>query len=226
MRILIVEDDDALRKILVKRLGAQGYAVDACSNGADGLDYATAMTYDGIILDIMLPGINGLEILRHLRNAHCKSGILMLTAKDAIADRVNGLDLGADDYLTKPFSFDELLARIRALLRKRTDDRSPVLTVADLMMDTATHTVTRGQRSVVLTAKEYALLEYFVRNAGHVLTRDQIGDHVWNYQYSFETNLVDVYVRYLRGKIDKDEPVKLLHTVRGFGYVLKAEGNE
>lgn len=226
MRVLIIEDDDALRKILVKQLSAQGYAVDACSTGTDGLDYATAMTYDAIILDIMLPGINGLEILRRLRNAHCESGVLMLTAKEAVADRVNGLDLGADDYLTKPFALDELLARVRALLRKRTENRSPVLTVATLVMDTAAHTVMRGQRAVILTAKEYTLLEYFMRNAGHVLTRDQISDHVWNYECSLETNLVDVYVRYLRGKIDKDEPVKLLHTVRGFGYVLKAEGNE
>lgn len=226
MRLLIVEDDDALRAILVKRLQAQGYAVDACETGTDGLDYATAMTYDGIILDIMLPGVSGLEILRQLRGARCESGILLLTAKDAVADRVAGLDLGADDYLTKPFAFDELLARIRALLRKHAQNRSPVLTVGDLVMDTAARVVTRGERAVNLTAKEYALLEYFMRNAGHVLTRDQIGDHVWNYEYSFETNLVDVYVRYLRGKIDKEEPVKLLHTVRGMGYVLKAEADE
>lgn len=226
MRLLIVEDDDALRAILVKRLQAQGYAVDACETGTDGLDYATAMTYDGIILDIMLPGVSGLEILRQLRGARCESGILLLTAKDAVADRVAGLDLGADDYLTKPFAFDELLARIRALLRKHAQNRSPVLTVGDLVMDTAARVVTRGERAVNLTAKEYALLEYFMRNAGHVLTRGQIGDHVWNYEYSFETNLVDVYVRYLRGKIDKEEPVKLLHTVRGMGYVLKAEADE
>ncbi|MEA5014012.1 MAG: response regulator transcription factor [Candidatus Limiplasma sp.] len=226
MRLLIVEDDDALRAILVKRLQAQGYAVDACETGTDGLDYATAMTYDGIILDIMLPGVSGLEILRQLRGARCESGILLLTAKDAVADRVAGLDLGADDYLTKPFAFDELLARIRALLRKHAQNRSPVLTVGDLVMDTAARVVTRGERTVNLTAKEYALLEYFMRNAGHVLTRGQIGDHVWNYEYSFETNLVDVYVRYLRGKIDKEEPVKLLHTVRGMGYVLKAEADE
>ena len=151
MRVLIIEDDDALRKILVKQLNSQGYAVDACSTGTDGLDYATAMTYDAIILDIMLPGINGLEILRRLRNVHCESGVLMLTAKDAIEDRVNGLDMGADDYLTKPFALDELLARVRALMRKRTENHSPVLTVANLVMDTATHTVTRGQRAVVLT---------------------------------------------------------------------------
>lgn len=223
MRILIVEDDDALRKILVKRLIAEGYAVDACNNGPDGMDYASALTYDGIILDIMLPGMNGLEILQRLRRAHCESGVLLLTAKDTIADRVKGLDLGADDYLVKPFAFDELLARVRALLRKRTENRLPVLTVFDLVMDTASHNVTRGRRSISLTAKEYALLEYFMRNAGQVMTRTQISDHVWNYECNFETNLVDVYVRYLREKIDKEEQVKLIHTIRGFGYVLKVE---
>jgi len=223
MRILIVEDDPALRKILQKRLTAEGYAVDACADGRDGLDYALAMPYDGIVLDIMLPGMDGLTILRRLREARCESGVLLLTAKDAVSDRVQGLDGGADDYLTKPFAFDELLARLRALLRKRTGERSPQLIVSDLVMDLGAHRVTRGEKPVSLTAKEYALLEYFMRNAGQVLTRDQIVDHVWNYDYQFETNLVDVYVRYLRKKIDSDTSQKLLHTVRGFGYMLKAE---
>jgi two-component system copper resistance phosphate regulon response regulator CusR len=225
MRILIVEDDPALRKILVKRLTAEGYAVDACANGTDGLDYALAMAYDGIVLDIMLPGMDGLNLLRRLREKRCESGVLMLTARDAVPDRVQGLDIGADDYLTKPFAFDELLARLRALLRKRTGTHTPKLAVADLVLDTAAHLVTRGEKSINLTAKEYALLEYFMRNAGQVLTRDQIVDHVWNYSYQFETNLVDVYVRYLRKKIDCEGAAKLLHTVRGFGYVLKAEEN-
>lgn len=225
MRILIVEDDPALRKILVKRLTAEGYAVDACANGTDGLDYALAMAYDGIVLDIMLPGMDGLNILRRLREKRCESGVLLLTARDAVPDRVQGLDIGADDYLTKPFAFDELLARLRALLRKRTGTRTPKLAVADLVMDTAAHLVSRGEKSISLTAKEYALLEYFMRNVGQVLTRDQIVDHVWNYSYQFETNLVDVYVRYLRKKIDCEGAAKLLHTVRGFGYVLKAEEN-
>lgn len=226
MRLLVIEDDTALRKILQKRLIAEGYAVDACANGTDGLDYALAMTYDGIILDIMLPGMNGLQILKHLRDKHCESGVLMLTAKDAIPDRVQGLDIGADDYLTKPFAFDELLARLRALLRKRTGSHSPKLTIDDLVMDTTAHIVLRGDSEISLTAKEYALLEYFMRNAGQVLTRDQIVDHVWNYDYQFETNLVDVYVRYLRKKIDYDGSKKLLHTVRGFGYVLKVETDD
>lgn len=223
MRILVVEDDPALRKILVKRLTAEGYAVDACANGIDGLDYALAAPYDAIVLDIMLPGIDGLRLLQKAREHRCESAVLMLTARNAISDRVQGLDIGADDYLTKPFAFDELLARLRALLRKRKGTRSPKLVLADLVMDTAAHTVTRGGTAVRLTAKEYALLEYFMHNAGQVLTRDQIVDHVWNYEYQFETNLVDVYVRYLRKKIDVAGMPKLLHTVRGFGYVLKAE---
>ncbi|HMM01137.1 MAG: response regulator transcription factor [Eubacteriales bacterium] len=226
MRILIVEDDSALRKILQKRLTMEGYAVDACANGIDGLDYALAMTYDGIVLDIMLPGMNGLQILRQLRDKRCESGVLLLTAKDAIPDRVQGLDIGADDYLTKPFAFDELLARLRALLRKRTGIHSPKLVVADLEMDITAHVVSRGGNDICLTAKEYALLEYLMLNVGQVLTRDQIVDHVWNYDHQFETNLVDVYIRYLRKKIDCDDTTKLLHTVRGFGYVLKVEASD
>ena len=223
MRLLVVEDDDALRAVLAKRLTAQGYAVDECATGTDALDYTAVLQYDGIVLDIMLPGLNGLEVLHRLREKKYECPVLMLTAKDGIADRVRGLDMGADDYLVKPFAFDELFARVRALLRKRAETRSPLLSLDDLWMDTTAHTVRRGQRSVTLTAKEYALLEYFLRNAGQVLTRDQIADHVWNYENSFETNLVDVYVRYLRGKIDQGEPVKLLHTVRGTGYVLRVE---
>ncbi len=223
MRLLVVEDDDALRAVLVKRLTAEGYAVDECATGTDALDYTAAMLYDGIVLDIMLPGVNGLEVLHRLREKHYECPVLMLTAKDGIADRVKGLDMGADDYLVKPFAFDELFARVRALLRKRVETRSTVLSVGDLSMDTVARTVKRGERLVSLTAKEYALLEYFLRNAGQVLTHDQIADHVWNYENSFETNLVEVYVRYLRGKIDRDEPVKLIHTIRGMGYVLRVE---
>ena len=223
MRLLIVEDDDALRTILVKRLAAEGYAVDACATGTDGLEYALATPYDGIIMDIMLPGLTGLEVLRRLHSAKRECSVLLLTAKDTVADRVQGLDAGADDYLVKPFAFEELLARIRVLLRKQVVNHSPLLAAYDLEMDVAAHTVTRGGRPISLTAKEFSLLEYFVRNAGQVLTRDQIVDHVWNYECSFETNLVDVYVRYLRGKIDSDQPVKLLQTVRGVGYVLREE---
>ena len=223
MRLLVAEDDDALRAILRKRLTVEGYAVDACASGVDALDYALASPYDCIVLDIMLPGITGLEILKRLRDSKCECVVILLTAMDTVSDRVRGLDMGADDYLVKPFAFDELLARLRALLRKRLPDRSPILAVEDLRMDIAAHTVTRGPRAVSLTAKEFSMLEYFMRNADQVLTREQIIDHVWNFECSFETNLVDVYVRYLRGKIDGDEPVKLLQTVRGTGYVLRAE---
>ena len=223
MRRLVVEDDDALRKVLVKRLTAEGYAVDECVTGTDALDYAAALRYDGMVLDIMLPGVNGLEVLARLRDRKYDCPVLMLTAKDGVADRVRGLDMGADDYLVKPFAFDELFARVRALLRKRAETRSPILTLCDLSMNTVAHTVRRGEREIALTAKEYALLEYFLRNAGQALTRDQIADHVWNYENSFETNLVDVYMRYLRNKIDRDEPVKLIQTVRGTGYALRAE---
>lgn len=226
MRLLVVEDDMALRTILEKRLAAEGYVVDTCDNGTDAMIYLDTVIYDGIVLDIMLPGINGLEILhrlRAMRGEQAACGVLILTAKASVADRVKGLDLGADDYLVKPFSFDELLARIRALLRKRVPDRSPMLTLSDLQMDTSAHTVTRAGNLISLTAKEYALLEYFLRNAGQVLTRDQIADHVWNYECSFESNLVDVYVRYLRKKIDQDNDKKLLHTIRGVGYAMRME---
>ena len=221
MRFLIVEDDAALRKIIVKRLKAEGYAVDECPNGLDGLNFAQSAAYDVIILDIMLPGMSGLEILARLRKDRCTANILMLTARDSIEDRVLGLDTGADDYLVKPFSFDELLARLRVLIRRHTKATTPLLQLSDLTMDTSAHTVGRGGRGIQLTAKEYAMLEYFLRNVGVVLTRAQLIDHVWSYDGDIESNLVDVYVRYLRNKIDRDEPVKLLHTVRGYGYVLK-----
>ena len=221
MRVLVVEDDLALRQIIVKRLIAEGYMVDDCANGTEGLYYAQNVEYDSMILDIMLPGISGLQILQQLRKSGRSCGIMLLTAMDSVEDRVVGLDMGADDYLVKPFAFDELLARLRVIMRHSSENRSSVLELADLTMDTSTHTVRRGKRDIALTFKEYTMLEYFLRNAGFVLTRTQIIEHVWNYDCDFESNLVDVYVRYLRNKIDKDEAVKLLHTVRGFGYVLK-----
>ena len=220
MRLLVVEDDAALRKALSERLTREGYAVDACSNGTDGLFYARGAEYDALILDVMLPGMDGFSLLSTLRGEGYAGAVLILTARDAVSDRVNGLDLGADDYLTKPFAFDELLARIRAMLRRHTPSRSAVLTCADLSMDTAAHTVTRGNQPIRLTAKEYALLEYMLRNCSQVLTRDQICDHVWNYDSSFETNLVDVYIGYLRAKIDRNAPLRLIRTIRGFGYML------
>lgn len=221
MRLLLVEDDPALRSVLTQRLTKEGYAVDNCENGNDGFDYAVSTLYDALILDIMLPGMDGLSLLRALRARGYANGVLLLTARDAVEDRVAGLDAGADDYLVKPFAYDELSARIRALLRKSAPARATVLKTGELELDTVSRTVRRGGRLLSLTAREYALLEYMMRNAGITLTAGQLYDHVWNYQGSDETNLVPVYIGYLRNKIDKNEPVKYIHTVRGFGYVLR-----
>ncbi len=226
MRLLIVEDDAALRDILQKRLTQEGYAVDVCGDGDEGLQYALSAPYDGIILDIMLPGIDGLTLLSHLRARNVACGVLLLTARDAVDDRVRGLDCGADDYLTKPFAFEELSARLRAMLRHHAPARSPMLRVGELEMDTVARTVHRGARSIKLTSKEYALLEYMMRNAGQVLTPGQIYDHVWDYQGGLDTNLVPVYIGYLRAKIDREEETKMIETVRGFGYVLREEKHE
>lgn len=225
MRLLVVEDDPALRNVLVERLSKEGYAVDGCADGIDGFDYAVSTAYDALILDIMLPGMDGLTMLRALRARGFSGGVLLLTARDAVEDRVTGLDAGADDYLVKPFAYDELSARVRALLRKSAPARSAMLRVGQLEVDTVAKTVRRGGRLLSLTAREYALLEYMMRNAGITLTAGQLYDHVWNYQSSGETNLVPVYIGYLRNKIDKNEAVRYIHTVRGFGYVLR-EGEE
>lgn len=226
MRLLLVEDDTALREILRKRLAQEGYAVDACGDGSEGLEYAVSAPYDGIILDIMLPGIDGLTILSKLRARGMDTAVLLLTARDAVNDRVRGLDCGADDYLTKPFAYEELSARLRAMMRRHAPSRSPVLRVGELEIDTTTRSVHRGGRVVSLTAKEYALLEYMMRNAGQVLTAGQIYDHVWDYQGSLDSNLVPVYIGYLRNKLDKGETIRYIQTVRGFGYVLREEKDE
>ena len=226
MRLLLVEDDQALQEILAKRLVQEGYAVDACGDGNEGLDFALAAPYDGIILDIMLPGIDGLTLLKHLRARHVASSVLLLTARDAVDDRVQGLDCGADDYLTKPFAYAELSARLRAMLRRNAPSRSPVLQVGLLEMDTVARTVHRAGKTISLTAKEYALLEYMMRNAGQVLTPGQIYDHVWACPSGLDSNLVPVYVGYLRAKIDRGEATTYIQTLRGFGYVLREEAHE
>ncbi len=226
MRLLLVEDDAALRDVLSKRLIQEGYAVDACGDGNKGLEYVLSAPYDGVILDIMLPGIDGLTLLTHLRARHVDCGVLLLTARDAVDDRVRGLDCGADDYLTKPFAYEELSARLRAMLRRHAPSRSPVLRVGDLELDTVSRAVHRGKRAVSLTAKEYALLEYLMRNAGQVLTPGQIYDHVWDYQGTFDSNLVPVYIGYLRAKLDRGEKTRYIQTVRGVGYVLREETDE
>lgn len=226
MRILVVEDDQSLHRIIQRRLKEEGYAVDGCYDGEDALMYMTSGVYDCIILDWMLPKKDGVIVLREFRSQGGETPVLMLTAKDAISDRVSGLDAGADDYLTKPFAFDELLARVRALMRRNTGVKENTLQLADLVMDLPKHTVRRGEKEISLTSREYALLEYFLRNQGQVLTRSQIADHVWNYDFDYDSNVVDVYIRYLRNKIDRGFDVPLIHTVRGCGYVLKQENED
>lgn len=221
MYILIVEDEKKVAGFLKKGLQEERYTVDAAYDGEEALLLAEMNRYDLIILDIMLPKKDGMEVLKELRAQGISTPILMLTAKDALQDKVQGLDSGADDYLTKPFAFAELLARIRALLRRGKPESLIKLTAADLILDPATHKVQRASEPIELTNKEYALLEYFLRNKGQVLTRSLIIEHVWGYQFDTGTNIVDVYVNYLRNKIDHDFEVKLIHTVRGVGYVLK-----
>lgn len=221
MRILVIEDDPVLHHILSKRLKEEGHSVDDCYDGEAGFDYADAMQYDCIVLDLMLPKRDGLSLLRDLRSRGNASPVLILTARDAIDDRVAGLDAGADDYLVKPFAFDEFSARVRALLRRGSDTKSAVLSLEDLTLNTTNRKVTRAGQDISLTSTEYALLEYLLRNQGQILTRSQIADHVWNYDFSYDSNVVDVYIRYLRNKIDRAFPTKLIHTIRGTGYTLR-----
>ena len=221
MRILIAEDQKDLNRIITKRLSAEGYYVDSCFDGEEALSYIEMAEYDGIILDIMMPKRDGLSVLHSLRKKGIGTPVLFLTARDAVEDRVLGLDSGADDYLVKPFAFDELIARIRAMTRKSAGNSSNIFSVADLVMDTASHTVTRGGKEIALSAKEFSLLEYLLRNKGHVLSRTMIENNLWNFDYSGGTNAVDVYIRYLRKKVDDGFEPKLIHTVRGCVYVLK-----
>jgi heavy metal response regulator len=223
MRILLVEDDSGVAGFIVKGLTEERYAVDLSADGEEGYVMANAIPYDLIILDIMLPNLDGMSICRRLRSQGKSVPIILLTAKDAIEDRVTGLDLGADDYLTKPFAFPELLARIRSLLRRGSGKAAIRLKVGDLEMDPVTHQVWRAGQEQTLTNKEYAILEYLMRNENRVLTRSAIIEHVWDIQYDNLTNIVDVHIRSLRAKIDRDFAAPLIHTVRGVGYVLKAQ---
>lgn len=223
MRVLLAEDERDLNRIITQKLTSDGYSVDSCFDGAEALDILEYTDYDAVILDIMMPKADGLTVLKKLRAAGKTMPVLMLTARDAVADRVKGLDGGANDYLVKPFSFEELMARLRAMTRASFGRVSNVLQVSDLTMDCASHTVKRGGRQISLSAKEYALLEYFMNHPGVVLSREKIEDHIWNFDYEGGTNVVDVYVSYLRRKIDSGEENKLLHTVRGRGYVLREE---
>ena len=224
MRILVVEDERKVASFLRQGLQEEGHAVEVAADGAAALDLLLGEPgYDLAILDVMLPKRDGFDVLRTLRQRRVDTPVLVLTARDAVQDKVTGLDLGADDYLTKPFAFDELLARVRALLRRREGQRAPVLALADLTLDPATRTVSRGGRRITLTAREHALLEYLLRNVGRVLTRPMIAQHVWGLDFDPESNIVDVYVGYVRRKIDGDGERRLLHTVRGAGYMLSAE---
>lgn len=220
MRILVIEDEKKVASFIKRGLEQESYAVDVAHNGVDGEHFAKSYEYDAIVLDIMLPVKAGLDVLRDIKAAGVKAPVLLLTARDSVDDRVKGLDHGADDYLTKPFAFEELLARLRALMR-RGGQGAPVLKYADLTLDQATRKAKRGDEDIELTVKEYALLEYLIRNPERVLSRALIAEHVWDQTFDSETNVVDVYINHLRAKVDKDTLKKLIHTVRGVGYVLK-----
>ena len=227
MRILVIEDEKNLNNIIVKKLVMEKYGVDSCFNGDDALDYIFSAEYDVIISDIMLPGIDGFEILKTIREKGIKTPVLLLTALDGIENRVKGLDYGADDYLVKPFAFDELMARIRVLLRRNStngnSNASNVFSIANLTVNCNSHDVFRDDAPIKLSTREFTILEYMIRNKERVLSREQIEQHIWNYDYEGGTNVIDVYIRYLRKKIDKNFEPKLIHTIRGVGYVLKVE---
>jgi two-component system response regulator MprA len=221
--ILVIEDEASIQQLLLRGLAYEGYSVQAAGDGTEGLALARERPPDLVVLDWMLPGLDGLEVCRRLRAAGSVP-IIILTAKDEVANRVEGLDAGADDYLVKPFDFDELLARIRALLRRAKPVEGPeVLSFADLRLDTGTHQAFRADQEIVLTAKEYELLELFLRHPRQVLTREVIYDRVWGYDFGGESNIIEVYVRYLRQKTEADGSPRLIHTVRGVGYVLREE---
>ncbi len=221
MRILIADDERDLNAVITRRLSMEKYTVDSCYDGEEALDYLRFAEYDAIVLDIMMPKKNGLEVLRQLRSSGDMTPVILLTAKDAISDRVEGLNTGADDYLIKPFSFDELIARLRAVTRRSCGVVTNVLTAGDLVMNLNTHTVTRGGKEISLSSKEFSILEYLVRNKGNVLSREKIEEHIWNYDYEGGSNVIDVYISYLRKKIDGDFETKLIHTIRGVGYIIK-----
>ena len=226
MRILLAEDEKDLNHIITQKLTSDGYSVDSCFDGQDAIDILSYTEYDAIILDIMMPKADGYTVLQALRNIGKTTPVLFLTAKDSIPDRVKGLDSGANDYLVKPFSFEELTARIRAMTRREFGMSNNILTVNDLSLDCATHIVKRAEKEIQLSAKEYALLEYLMYNQGIILSREKIENHIWNFEYEGGTNVVDVYISYLRKKIDEDHETKLIHTIRGRGYVLREDSDQ
>ncbi|PLX75379.1 MAG: DNA-binding response regulator [Desulfuromonas sp.] len=223
MRILVVEDEKKVASFIQRGLEGEGFSVDLAYDGEEGVELGAANTYDVILMDVMLPKMDGLEAIKALRSKGVSAPVLCLTAKDTVEDIVAGLDSGSDDYLTKPFAFAELLARVRSLVRRGTQERGAEITYADLRLDPVAHKVWRSNSEIELTAKEYALLEYFMRNPEQTLTRTMIAEQVWDYTFDSFTNIIDVYVNYLRKKVDRDYSKKLIHTVRGVGYVLKEE---
>ena len=223
MRILVAEDEKALNRILVKQFTKLGYSVDSCFDGESVFDYLSGATYDAIVLDVMMPKKDGFTVLAEMRQQNNHTPVIFLTAKTEISDRVHGLDLGANDYLIKPFSFEELAARVRMITRDSTGNSTNLFSVGDLTVDIKSREVKRGGKRIDLSAKEYSILEALIRNAGTVMSREKIESSVWNYDYEGGTNVIDVYIRYLRKKIDDDFDSKLIHTVRGVGYVLRED---
>mgnify|MGYP004561544319 FL=1 len=223
MRILVAEDEKDLNRLIEKKLAKSGYGVDTAFDGEEALDYVEFAEYDAIILDVMMPKKDGFAVIKEMRSRGINTPVIFLTARDSIEDRVAGLDFGANDYLVKPFSFDELMARVRAMTRMKYGASENVLSVDGLSLNCSTHEVTRDGKGITLSAKEYAMLEFMMRNAGIVLSREKLENHVWNYDYEGGTNLVDVYVSYLRKKVDGGFDKKLIKTVRGFGYVISDE---
>lgn len=223
MKLLIAEDEKDLNDILKKKLALEGYHIDQCYDGETAFEYLEYGEYDAVILDIMMPKMNGLEVVKKIRSRGDLTPVLFLTAKDTVADRVVGLDVGGDDYLVKPFSFEELMARIRVITRRAAGHASNILTVGDLSVDCETHRVRRGEKEINVSAKEFSILQYMIRNQGIVLSREKIENNSWDFESMTGSNVVDVYIRYLRKKIDEGYETKFIHTVRGAGYVIKEE---
>lgn len=223
MRLLVVEDEKKLNELITKKLKKEYYGVDSCFDGEEAIRYVEGTEYDAVILDIMLPKLDGFEVIKRIRAKKNKVPILLLTARDNIDDKVKGLDYGADDYLVKPFIFEELMARIRVLLRRNSGNADNVITIANLKVDLDAKLVFRDDMLIKLSGREYSILEYLIRNKGKILPRERIENHIWNYEYEGGTNVIDVYIRYLRKKIDDSYTPKLIHTVRGLGYVLRVD---
>lgn len=221
MRILVIEDERDLNHLIKRKLKEEGYSVDSCYDGLEAIDYLNSASYDVLVTDIMMPRLDGINLIKGLRDKGDMTPAIFLSAKDSVDDRVKGLDAGADDYLIKPFAFDELLARIRVVLRKPQKIKTNVLKVRDLEMNVDSHEVKRGNRKIELSSKEFNLLRYMMMNEGIVLSRETLEEHVWDFDYEGSSNLIDVYIRYLRKKIDENEEVKLIRTIRGMGYTIK-----